>query len=300
MTIPRRYRVALRVYPAGYRASRGRELLATLADGDDDRGRPSTREAAALACRGLIMRGRLAVSPEGLLVTAAILLMAAVMGWFAWAERVFLLDGHAAAFALDAPVLWWALALGISAFMVVAVGPFRALDTPRRRTAAVLFAFPLAIAIFTSPGRIFTSGVPDAATVIEFLWWLPGVVFHNWQLTVPASIGAVLGTWITLGALGSLSPPARRRALGRALVILGAVAVAQAWQRPELPAEYRRSAFADLEPATFIAAAGLLLALAALWRMHPRAPNEPIQPRPPTTSRDQPADSPSTSGSLHR
>lgn len=266
MRVARRYRGALRAYPAWYRQSRGPELLATLADGDDDRGRPSTREAAALARRGLIMRAGVAVSPDGLLVGAAALLMAAVTGGFAWAERVFLFRGEAAAFGSDGPGLWWALALAVGAFTVLAVGPFRALDSPRRRTAAVVLAFPVALAVFTAPGWILTSGVPDAATLAEFLKWAPAAVFHNWHLTVPASIGSVLGTWIALRALGRLSPPARRRALGGALVILGAVAVAQAWQRPDLPAEYGRSAFADLGTATFIAAAGLLLALAALVR----------------------------------
>jgi hypothetical protein len=63
MSAPRRYSWALRAYPAGYRAQRAHELLATLADGDDDRDRPSGREAAALTYRGLAIRARMAGSP---------------------------------------------------------------------------------------------------------------------------------------------------------------------------------------------------------------------------------------------
>jgi hypothetical protein len=35
--VPRRYRLALMAYPAGYRENRGPELVATLADGDERR-----------------------------------------------------------------------------------------------------------------------------------------------------------------------------------------------------------------------------------------------------------------------
>jgi hypothetical protein len=84
----------------------------------------------------------------------------------------------------------------------------------------------------------------------------------------------MLGTWIALRLLGRLRPPARRRVIGAALGLLCAVAVGQTWHRPDLPAEYGRSALADLGPATYIAALGLLTALAALWRVRscPAAP----------------------------
>ena len=271
MTAARRYRVALRAYPRGYRSKRGSELLATLADGDDDRGRPSTREATALAYRGLVMRARLAASPEGLLVASAALLLLAVTGGLTWAERVVPLHGNAAAGGSDGPGLWWTLAIGVSALTTIAAGPFGVLGSPRRRAVTVLLACPLAMAVFTQPGRIFYAGLPDAATVAEFLEWLPAAVFHNWAITLPASLASMLGTWIALRALERLNPPGRHSALAAALAILGTVAVAQAWQRPDLAAEYGRSAYADLGPATFVAALGLLLAMAALWRTRPQA-----------------------------
>lgn len=271
MTTPRRYRVALLAYPAGYRTSRGPELAATLAEGDDERGRPSTREAAALAYRGLRMRGRAAGSPRGLLVAAALVLLVALTGGFTWSERVFGFRGQVAAIGSDAPGLWPQLALGVAALAVLAVGPLRALESRRRRRTAVLLSVPLALAIFTQPGRIFYTGLPDAGTIAEFLTWSPAAVYANWELAVPACIGSALGTLIALRALERLRPAARRHALGAVLVILSAVSIAQAWHRPDLPAEYARSAFADLGPATFMAATGLILVLAAMWG---RAPAE--------------------------
>ena len=133
-----------------------------------------------------------------------------------------------------------------------------------------MLSVPLALAIFTQPGRIFYAGLPDAGTIAEFVTWSPAAVYANWELTVPACIGSALGTAVALRGLRGLRPAARRQALGVALAILSAVSVAQAWQRPDLPAEYARSAFADLGPATFMAALGLILALAAMWGTRPR------------------------------
>ena len=285
MSAPRRYRVALRAYPAGYRRSRGPELMATLADGDDDRGGPSIREAGALAHRGLAMRARAATSPEGTLVAAAALVLVSLTGGFGWSERVFLFRGDPAAFATDGPGVWWQVALAVVALLVLALGPLRALESPRRGMAVVLLAVPLSLAVFTTPGRIFEAGPPDANTIVEFLSWLPGVVFHNWELTVPTTLAAVAGTALALTVLRLSDPLNRRRVLAGALVVLAGVAVAQAWQRPGLSTEdsrsafteYGQSAFADLEPGAFIALAGLLLALIALMRRQPAA-REPCAP----------------------
>lgn len=90
MRVPRHYRLALRAYPAPYRRSRGPELATTLADGDDDRGRASTREALALAGRGLAMRAGVAVSGPGLLAAAATLLaFPLALGVFGEVGRIF-------------------------------------------------------------------------------------------------------------------------------------------------------------------------------------------------------------------
>jgi hypothetical protein len=130
MTAPRRYRAALLAYPRGYRATRGPELLATLADGDEERGNPSSHEAAALAYRGLVMRARVAVEPEGLLVAAAVVVLLALMGNFTWATHVFLDQGEPGAMLVEGgPGKWAGLALAVAAFSVIAAGPFRA-QTP--------------------------------------------------------------------------------------------------------------------------------------------------------------------------
>ena len=88
MTAPRRYRIALRAYPGRYRNDRGDELLSTLADGDDERGHPSSREALALAYRGLLQRGRIATSGDGLLVIAASLVLVLMLFNLSWGDSV--------------------------------------------------------------------------------------------------------------------------------------------------------------------------------------------------------------------
>ena len=90
MKAPRRYRLALRLYPGRWRREHGDDLLAILADGDDERGRPSTREAWALAGHGLLARGRIApTAQQRLLVAAAVaLLLASVLPARYWAQRV--------------------------------------------------------------------------------------------------------------------------------------------------------------------------------------------------------------------
>jgi cytochrome bd-type quinol oxidase subunit 2 len=89
-------------------------------------------------------------------------------------------------------------------------------------------------------------------------------------LTVPAAMGAAVGTWVALRAMRRLGGPARRRTMAAVLAVLGCVAVARAWHRPDLPAEYGQSAFADLGTATFLAALAVLMALASLVRLRPR------------------------------
>ena len=68
MSTPRLYRFALRAYPAAYRAERAPELMATLAEGDAERGGPSLREAASLVRRGIALRVRPLGVPDWLLV----------------------------------------------------------------------------------------------------------------------------------------------------------------------------------------------------------------------------------------
>ena len=59
----RTYRLALRAYPAAYRAERGPEILATLAEMQGDRRRPEARQVVALIAGGV--RAREAVTTGG-------------------------------------------------------------------------------------------------------------------------------------------------------------------------------------------------------------------------------------------
>jgi cytochrome bd-type quinol oxidase subunit 2 len=153
--------------------------------------------------------------------------------------------------------------------VVLAAGPMGALDDQRRRRIAVLLAAPLALAIFTPPGAIVTRGTLGPAELAEYFGWMPPALFHNGTMTVPAAVGAALGTWIALRAMRRLREPARRRTMAAVLVLLGGAAVTQAWHRPDLPAEYAQSAFADLGTATFLAALAVLVALASFVRLRP-------------------------------
>ena len=278
MTTPRRYRLALLAYPAAYRADRGPELVATLAEGDEERGGPSLRESAALVVRGIAMRARTLERPDWLLAAAAALVLLALLGGFTWAERAFLFRGGVAAFATDGPGVWWAVALGVAAFVAVATLFFGAAETPRRRWIASLLAAPLALFVFTAPGRVFYAGFPSLDTIVDHVVWGAQAIYLNDSITVPTALAAVVATWVALRLLGSLAPDTRRRALGICLTLLAAVAIAQSWLRPELETDvprsftdgYAQSAFADLGFAALLASVAAVLALAALWPARPK------------------------------
>ncbi|WP_210495631.1 hypothetical protein [Patulibacter sp. SYSU D01012] len=87
--IPWRYRAALRAYPAAFRRAHGRLLVGTLLDGDDARGRASTREAVALLGHGLALRLRPAHAEPVLALLGLLLVVAAVLpdGWWAHAPN---------------------------------------------------------------------------------------------------------------------------------------------------------------------------------------------------------------------
>ena len=272
MSAPRRYRLAVLAYPAGYRESRGRELLATLADGDDDRGRPSNREALALAYRGLLQRARIAVTGEGLLVIAAVLVLLTMTLGLTWVERTFLFRGEVAAMSMEGAGRWWGAALAVCAFTVIAAGPFRATGDPRRRARVALLGVPIALLLMSGPlALIQWVGAPTPAELGDYLWvYLRGIV-ANWQLTFVDAAIVAGGTWAALLALSRMRPRLRVSAQAVALGIAGLGAVAAAWERPELgpPIEraavtgYAQSAFADLGVAAFVTAAAAVLAIAA-------------------------------------
>lgn len=274
MTAPRRYRLAVLAYPSSYREARGRELLATLADGDDDRGGPSTREAAALAYSGLQQRAGIAVSGEGLLtIAAAIVLVAAMLG-LTWVERTLMLDGNVAAMHMSGPDRWWAVALVACAFTVLAAGPFDAADDRRRRMRAGLLAFPLALLFLNAPGWLFANGVPNPAELADYVSLRVQGTWANRANTVPDAAVVAAGTWLLLTVVSELRPRARLPMLAATLAIVSAAAVAATWDRPVLHVDdprayvdaYAQSAFADLGTGVFATGLAALVALAAVAR----------------------------------
>jgi hypothetical protein len=272
MSSPRRYRMALRACPAAYRRDRGLELLATLADGDDHRGRPSTREAIALAGYGLALRARAAASPEGLLAIAAALVIVPLVGAAGWAQHMFVADrGVSASFVVGAPGLLLQTALATVAFVALAAGPGKALERPGRRRACMPLGAAVALVVFAAPARTFHAGVPDGALVAESLRWLSTAPVDHWELAVPAVLLALLGTSLALPLLGRMTAPQRQRTLAVAFVALAGAVVADAWQRPDIAVPYAQSAFEDLQLGTFMVVLGLLLALASLVRQPPRS-----------------------------
>ena len=270
MSVPRRYRLGLLAYPRRYRDARGRELLGTLADGDDERGGPSSREAAALAYRGLGMRAGIAVSGEGLLVIAASIVLLSLIGGFAWAERYLVSQdspGVTFGFWGGPENFWWGTALGVCAYVAIAAVAFGAAGTREARRVAALVAVPVALAVFVTPGRLIDVGLSYPAALPEFAWVMARSPFANWTTTLPTCLGAAAGTWLALGLLGRLSTRARLPWLAATLAALTAWVVALTWHRPAaFEAEYTRSAFADLQTGVFIAGLGLLVAVAAAWR----------------------------------
>jgi hypothetical protein len=263
---PLRYRAALMAYPGSYRELRGPELFATLADGDDDRGHASTREALALAYRGLLLRTRLLGTAEGLLVAAAVTILIAMLGGFTWAERVYLLDGEAAAWGTEGPGTWPAYPLAVCALLIVAAGRFGVFEKEWRWRSMLLLASLLPLAFIVAPGELIHLALRDPGSLPQFFEWRGRILIDVdgtwWRTAELVGIGFALIVLARL-LLSRRTPAVRRRALGAALAVMSAVTIVQTWTRPDLPAEYGQSAFADLEAAAFITMAGLLLALAA-------------------------------------
>jgi hypothetical protein len=260
MSAPRRYRLALHAYPGAYRKSRGAELLSTLAEGDDDRGGASTREAIALVGSGLAARARIAGSQDGLLVIAAALVLTTALLGLTWAEHRDLYDGGVvAAMVTDSPGTWPAGALLVSAFTILAAGPFRAVNSPRKRRIAAGFAFVAALGVWASPLGAFKYSIPSVGDFVEYLWVDVTGVYANWQITLPFAAGVTAGTWLALTALARMRPAVRTRALAAGMAAASALAVALTG----------RSAFADLGAAAFVTGVAMLVALAAAIAREP-------------------------------
>jgi hypothetical protein len=259
--------MALYAYPGAYRKGRGAELLSTLAEGDDERGRASTREALALTGSGLAARARIAGSGDGLLVIAAALVFTTALLGLTWAEHWYAYGGHVAAgTGTDGPGRLAGGALLVGAFTILAAGPFHAVDSARKRRIAAGFTFLAVLGLWASPLGAFKYSIPSVGEFVEYLWGNVAGIYANWLISLPFAAGVTAGTWLALTALARMRPAVRTRALAAGLAAACALAVALSWTRPDLPAEYGRSAFADLGAAAFVTGVAMLLAVAASAR----------------------------------
>jgi hypothetical protein len=272
MTAPRRYRIALRAYPARYRKGRGDELLSTLADGDDERGHPSTREALALAYRGLLERGRIATSGDVLLVIAASLVLVLMLFNLSWGDSVVpVAPGITTGWNLG-PGTWVEAALLASACTVLAAGPGRAVDDQRRRRIATAAVFFLALIAWAGPVGIFKYVLPSPAELADYLWVGVTGIIANWHTTVPFAAATAAATWLALTAIPRLRPAARRTALATLMAAIGVPAIALTLTQAGQPAIDGHQVIAEPEVMTslgaapFVTGASILLALAASAR----------------------------------
>lgn len=267
MRAPRRYRMALYAYPGAYRKGRGAELLSTLAEGDDERGRASTREALALTGSGLAARARIAGSGDGLLVIAAALVFTTALLGLTWAEHWYAYNGHAAAaMGTDDPGRWAGGALLVSAFTILAAGPFQAVDSARKRGIAAGCTFLAVLGLWASPLGAFKYSIPSVGEFVEYLKLDAAAVYANRGISLSFAAGIAVGTWLALTSLSRMRPARRKHALAAGMAAACALAVALTWARPDLPVEYGRSAFADLGAAAFVTGVAMLLAVAASAR----------------------------------
>ena len=281
MRLPGRYRIAMLAYPAGYRADRGPELAATLAEGDDDRGRPSTHEAASLAYRGLLLRLRAGGTPDGLLTAAAIVVLIACFGGFTWAERLYVFRGEFGAIGTDGAGRWWGFALALTAFVIVMARSLRVVERGQWVRRTLLTAGLFALLSIAGPGELVRWALSDPMSLPEFFEWR-GRILLDWRHTAELLAAALIGVVLARLLLVRRTDAARAWLLSTALIALSVITVAQTWTRPEIEpvprsftVGYAQSAFADLEAGAFIAMAGLALGVAAWirrrgWDSNPR------------------------------
>jgi hypothetical protein len=266
MSAPRRYRLALRAYPARYRTGRADELLSTLADGDDERGGASTREALALAYRGLLERGRIAISGDGLLAMAAGLIVVAMLFRLSWGDSVIRFDRGSITGWNMGPGMWGEAALLASACTILAAGPGRAVDDGRRRKLAAWAVFFVALIAWGGPAGIFKYVLPGPGELAVYVWTNLTGIASEWQTSIPFAGATAAVTWLALTGISHLTAPARRIALAAGMASTGVLAIVLTLAQSGPPPIDGHEAITSLGTAPFVTGASILLALAASGR----------------------------------
>ena len=194
-------------------------------------------------------------------MAAAAVILVALLGGFTWTERIFLFRGASAIGASAGPGRWLGLALALCAFLVVAAGPLGAFE-PKKRPRRTLWSRRCSRSASSSGRASSCAGSPTSPLPcpIRRLEGQDPARLAPYGRAARAGPGGDPGRPEAAGSTQHGGAGARARRSAHDPGRRGAV---QTWRRPQLPADYAQSAFADLEAGTFIAAAGLLLAVIA-------------------------------------
>ncbi|GAA1114190.1 hypothetical protein [Arthrobacter flavus] len=205
-----RYRLALRAYPARWRATRGEELVGVMMDVAAEKGKTkaSTAEILHLALHGLTARANQALSvvprrrrdrlaAVGLIAGTALALMMLVLGefgrWFRWNSYTF--ADHPFGPVTTPAAIVFLLALG--AFLAQAVG--RAGVAKCLHVVTILASVALAIVLETSAPTIGVPLIVFVCFTVTSLLALAGNPTRTPRLRQLVVVGSpALGVIITL------------------------------------------------------------------------------------------------------
>ena len=158
---PRRYRAALLLLPGDFRRSREDEILGTLADGDEARGRPSTREALALVRLALAMRA------DPLALAALLLLVAASLSSFDWWAFSMAGDPSQTATTTYAPGMLFRVGLVAIALLALLHRPVLAPVVSMVVPMLLIYRYQAETADALAPdARLVLAGIPLAGVVL--------------------------------------------------------------------------------------------------------------------------------------
>lgn len=213
MKTPLRYRLALRTYPASYRARRRAEIEGTLAEAVEESGGPTVRETWGLARAGLAMRVGIGAVHDSagqlLLLFALIMLVAAFSPGKFWSMEE--IDGWP---IVTGPAPWMRILLVAAGGLAVIVST----GILRRRLWP---AWVGGVLVGGLAALLLLAGATEVASLLN-----PAVGFRG-DPAGAGRIAAVSATVLTVFALAGLNRvSARRRLLATALLMAATALVA--------------------------------------------------------------------------
>jgi hypothetical protein len=157
--------------------------------------------------------------------------------------------------------MWWRLTLGVLALAILGGG---------RRRLTLALAVPLAVAVFSSVGRLFVE-IPEPRDIEQFASWLSHVIVDQWPTFLGMLAAALGATWAVVFVAAGLPPAARARMLATTVALAGALCVAQVLARPGDPGQFgiyegswHEGQLDALGLPTFLAATAVVLSLGTL------------------------------------